>query len=247
MNDVAIAVSHGDASGLTDCLYGAENFDWISISDWESFFEEYYGEKWGNTLGFIEMTYNSGWPPPDNTYEYAYFSIDIEPYQIFDFKDTNGKVHTYTFYQNESGAWRLYLDYSGLVAPFCEEALLETWNAVKNTALNYGDFSAIEKYFTDNITTDQLNELLRYVRFNLGEGEPYDNANLTKLTLTGSMDSRSCDKFDMKLTAEYQSQSSSHPEGSYTAKIRLEYRDSQWLISDLYDYEFFIIESLNSK
>lgn len=241
MDKVAYFVSFGYTEGLIDCLYGAENYTFISSADWKDFFKDYFGEYWADLdFRYTEVTYVSGWPVPDNPF--ISFSVDLEPYQIFEVKDSGGKLHRYTFYQDESGEWRLFLDYSDLLAPSCKETLPEIWNAVKEAALDYADASAIRNYFTYDITGNKLDDLLRYVRFSLAEREPYAGAVLTALETSCSMDHSPDHKFKITVTAEYQSQSPDHPAGSYSSKIQLQYTDTGWKIYTLPDYTFFTIE-----
>lgn len=135
-------------------------------------------------------------------------------------------------------------DFFYMVSSSCEKELLEIWNAVKEAALTYADSSTIAGYFDDNITTEQLEELLSCVRFNLEEGGTYENAELIKLEPYGSICSSYYDIFSVTIRAEYRSQAVSHPEGNYFTLLYLKYSNSGWQIYKLtpLDYVFFTIE-----
>ena len=244
-DEIAIAIANGDESKLKSYLYGSENYDDIPLSRWQSFFTKTFSLGWEDpTFHYIEFTFSFSLPRSDDTQATSHTEQD--PYQVFRVWDSNLYRYSLQFCQNDSGEWFLFLNFFDVVSSSCEEALFEIWSAVKEAALTYADSSSIKKYFTDDITTDQLDDLLRCVRLSLEDHGPYANAQLTKLELFGSMSHEYYDEFSVEVYAHYQSQSSSHPGGRYFSKISLKYSDSEWQICELPDYNFFTIEPVES-
>ncbi len=117
------------------------------------------------------------------------------------------------------------------------------WYRIREAAMNYADPSEIRQYFDERVNNDEIEELLRQIRTEIGKRGEQEGALINKIRTTegGLFCPVAYDTFLIEFEIDYTTINPEKPSGTCKCKLGIIITDEGWKVYENYDNRFFTL------
>ena len=121
------------------------------------------------------------------------------------------------------------------------ETLLDNWNMVKDASIGFEDAEKIRFAFSDEFTEEDLEQLMKSIRAELGQKGNFEDAQISQIKMKDGIRPITYDIFACHFIMDYTSSNINHTSGIVESELTFRVTENGLYIIDMGEGQFFTL------